>query len=77
MSKEFTIGENYKLKIGIINTSDHREYLNIFIKNTSTNEEYNSNFDFDYMKTKAFSDYTVSVCAKNSSADFDIEFVQL
>ena len=54
MSKEFTIGENYKLKIGIINTSDHREYLNIFIKNTSTNEEYNSNFDFDYMKTKAF-----------------------
>lgn len=29
------------------------------------------------MKTKAFSDYTVSVCAKNSSADFDIEFVQL
>ncbi len=29
------------------------------------------------MKTKAFTDYTVSVCAKNSSADFDIEFVQL
>ena len=27
------------------------------------------------MKTKAFSDYTISVCAKNSSADFDIEFV--
>ena len=51
---EFTIGENFKLKIYIIKTSDYREYLNIFIKNTSTNEEYNSNFDFDFLKTKAF-----------------------
>ena len=50
---EFTIGENFKLKIYIIKTSDHREYLNIFIKNSSTNEEYNSNFDFDFLKTAA------------------------
>ena len=52
--EEFTIGGNFKLKIAIIKTSDYREYLNIFIKNTSTNEEYNSNFDFDFLKTKAF-----------------------
>ena len=54
MAEEFTIGENYKLKMDIIKTSDHREYLNIFIKNTSTNEEYNSNFDSDFLKSKAF-----------------------
>jgi len=54
MEQEFTIGENYKLKIDIIKTSAQREYLNIFIKNTLTNEEYNSNFDFDFFKTKAF-----------------------
>ena len=34
MEQEFTIGENYKLKIDIIKTSAQREYLNIFIKNT-------------------------------------------
>ena len=50
--EEFSIGENYKLKIK--KTSDQREYLNIFIKDTSTNEEYNSNFDFDFLKSKAF-----------------------
>lgn len=54
MEQEYIIGENYKLKIDIIKTSDHRQYLNIFIKNASTNEEYNSNFDFDFLKTKAF-----------------------
>lgn len=52
--EEFSIGENYKLKINMIITSDQREYLNIFIKDTSTNEEYNSNFDFDFLKSKAF-----------------------
>jgi len=52
--EEFSIGENYKLKIKMIITSDQREYLNIFIKDTSTNEEYNSNFDFDFLKSKAF-----------------------
>ena len=50
--EEFSIGENYILKIK--KTSDQREYLNIFIKDTSTNEEYNSNFDFDFLKSKAF-----------------------
>ena len=52
--EEFSIGENYKLKINMIITSGQREYLNIFIKDTSTNEEYNSNFDFDFLKSKAF-----------------------
>ena len=54
MDQEFSIGENYKLKIHAIKTSDQREYLNIFIIDTSTNEEYNSNFDINYLKSKAF-----------------------
>lgn len=33
--------------------------------------------DIYNMKTKVFSDYTISVCAKNISAEFDIEFVRL
>ena len=33
----FTIGEKYKLKIQIILTSEQKEYLNIFIKDTSSN----------------------------------------
>ena len=50
----FTIGEKYKLKIQIIPTSEQKEYLNIFIKDTSSSEEYNSNFDFDYLQDKSF-----------------------
>ena len=54
MVHEFTIGENYKLKIARVETSEQKEYINIFIKNKTTNEEYNSNFDFDFLKKKSF-----------------------
>ena len=54
MEHEFTIGENYKLRIDIVKTSEQKEYINIFIKNETSNEEYNSNFDFDFLKTKSF-----------------------
>ena len=54
MEHEFTIGENYELKIGIVKRSEQKEYINIFIKNKTTNEEYNSNFDFDFLKKKSF-----------------------
>jgi len=35
---DFTIGEKYNLKIHIIPTSEQKEYLNIFIKDTSSSE---------------------------------------
>lgn len=54
MEHEFTVGEKYELKIGIVKTSEQKEYINIFIKNKTTNEEYNSNFDFDFLKKKSF-----------------------
>ena len=56
MENEFTIGENYKLKIDIVKTSEQKEYINIFIKNETSNEEYNSNFDFNFLKKKSFFD---------------------
>ena len=54
MVHEFTIGENYKLKIARVETSEQKEYINIFIKNETSNEEYNSNFDFNFLKNKSF-----------------------
>ena len=59
MDQEFSIGENYKLKINAIKTSDQREYLNIFIIDTSTNEEYNSNFDFKFLNRRYFSNVSI------------------
>ena len=56
MENEFTIGENYKLKIDIVKPSEQKEYINIFIKNETSNEEYNSNFDFNFLKKKSFFD---------------------
>ena len=54
MENEFKIAENYKLRTHIIITSNHKEYLNIHIENVSTKEEYNSNFDIDFLKNKLF-----------------------
>ena len=54
MVHEFTIGENYKLKIARVEASEQKEYINIFIKNETSNEEYNSNFDFNFLKNKSF-----------------------
>ena len=54
MVHEFTIGESYKLKIAMVETSEQKEYINIFIKNETSNEEYNSNFDFNFLKNKSF-----------------------
>lgn len=43
--EEFEIEQNYSIKINIIKKSNQKEYINIYLENTSTNEKYNSNFD--------------------------------
>jgi len=50
---EFKVNSNYQVRIKIIKSSSN-EYLNIYIKNNSEEEEYISNFDYDFFKNKAF-----------------------
>ncbi len=38
---------------------------------------FEENGDIFYLKTAAFADYTVSVCVKNASADFEFEFFEI
>jgi hypothetical protein len=52
--EEYIIESNYRLKINIIKKSNQKEYINIYLENSSTNEKYNSNFDFDFLKNKSF-----------------------
>ena len=52
--EEFQIEPNYRLKICVIKKSFEKEYLNIYLENISTNEKYNSNFDFNFLKNKSF-----------------------
>ena len=43
----------YEVKISYIKSSE-KEYINIYIKNTISNGEFNSNFDFVFLKYKSF-----------------------
>jgi len=50
---EFIVNSNYQVKIKIIKASQN-EYINIYIKNNSKDEEYIANFDYDFLRRKAF-----------------------
>ena len=52
--EEYEIEPNYSISINIIKKSNQKEYINIYIENTSSKEKYNSNFDFEFLRNKSF-----------------------
>ena len=52
--EEYEIEPNDSISIKILKKSNQKEYINIYIENTSSKEKYNSNFYFHFLRNKSF-----------------------